>query len=71
MLARTDTHALVNLEPRHVDVEVHIQRIPGIAIVDLADLAVQEAKHRTRNGVASAFCRSSNIPRRGTRNARS
>ncbi len=55
MLARAVTHALVGLEPRRVDVEVHIQRgIPGFAIVGLVDRAVQEAKHRIRSGVASA-----------------
>jgi len=55
MLARAVTHALVGLDPRHVDVEVHIQRgIPGFAIVGLVDRAVQEAKHRIRSGVASA-----------------
>jgi Predicted ATPase with chaperone activity len=55
MLARAVTHALVGLEPRRVDVEVHIQAgIPGFAIVGLVDRAVQEAKHRIRSGVASA-----------------
>src|SRR3954469_17404061 len=55
MLARAVTHALVGLEPRRVDVEVHIQRgIPSFAIVGLVDRAVQEAKHRIRSGVASA-----------------
>src|SRR3954464_6764566 len=55
MLARAITHALVGLEPRRVDVEVHIQAgIPGFAIVGLVDRAVQEAKHRIRSGVASA-----------------
>src|SRR3954452_23396140 len=55
MLARAVTHALVGLEPRRVDVEVHIQDgIPGFAIVGLVDRAVQEAKHRIRSGVASA-----------------
>jgi len=49
------THALVGLEPRRVDVEVHIQDgLPGFAIVGLVDRAVQEAKHRIRSGVASA-----------------
>ena len=55
MLARAVTHALVGLEPRRVDVEVHIHNgIPGFAIVGLVDRAVQEAKHRIRSGVASA-----------------
>src|SRR3954468_6888585 len=55
MLARAITHALVGLEPRRVDVEVHIQLgVPGLAIVGLVDRAVQEAKHRIRSGVASA-----------------
>src|ERR671935_253244 len=55
MLARAITHALVGLEPRRVDVEVHIHGgIPGFAIVGLVDRAVQEAKHRIRSGVASA-----------------
>jgi magnesium chelatase family protein len=55
MLARAVTHALVGLDPRRVDVEVHIQGgIPAFAIVGLVDRAVQEAKHRIRSGVASA-----------------
>jgi magnesium chelatase family protein len=55
MLARAITHALVGLEPRRVDVEVHIQKgVPGFAIVGLADRACQEAKHRVRSGIASA-----------------
>ena len=55
MLARAVTHALVGLEPRRVDVEVHIQgSVPAFAIVGLVDRAVQEAKHRIRSGVASA-----------------
>jgi magnesium chelatase family protein len=55
MLARAVTHALVGLEPRRVDVEVHIDNgIPGFAIVGLVDRAVQEAKHRIRSGIASA-----------------
>src|SRR5438552_5822883 len=55
MLARAVTHALVGLEPRRVDVEVHIHGgVPGFAIVGLVDRAVQEAKHRIRSGVASA-----------------
>src|SRR6266498_15855 len=55
MLARAITHALVGLEPRRVDVEVHIQgSVPAFAIVGLVDRAVQEAKHRIRSGVASA-----------------
>ena len=55
MLARTVTHALVGLEARRVEVEVHLQGgLPGFAIVGLADRACQEAKHRVRSGVASA-----------------
>ena len=55
MLARAITHALVGLEPRRVDVEVHVHGgVPGFAIVGLVDRAVQEAKHRIRSGVASA-----------------
>jgi magnesium chelatase family protein len=55
MLARAVTHALVGLEPRRVDVEVHIQgSVPAFAIVGLVDRAVQEAKHRIRSGIASA-----------------
>jgi magnesium chelatase family protein len=55
MLARAITHALVGLDPRRVDVEVHIDSgIPGFAIVGLVDRAVQEAKHRIRSGIASA-----------------
>src|SRR4051795_8013250 len=55
MLARAITHALVGLEPRRVDVEVHIDNgIPGFAIVGLVDRAVQEAKHRIRSGIASS-----------------
>src|ERR1051325_10510736 len=55
MLAHAVTHALVGLEPRRVDVEVHIQgAVPSFAIVGLVDRAVQEAKHRIRSGVASA-----------------
>src|SRR3989442_3066128 len=49
------THALVGLDPRRVEVEVHLQRgTPGFAIVGLADRACQEAKHRVRSGIASA-----------------
>jgi len=55
VLARAVTHALVGLEPRRVEVEVHLQPgIPGFAIVGLADRACQEAKHRVRSGVVSA-----------------
>jgi magnesium chelatase family protein len=55
MLARVVTHALVGLEPRRVDVEVHLQGgVPGFAIVGLADRACQEAKHRVRSGIKSA-----------------
>src|ERR1043165_259716 len=55
MLARAITHGLVGLEPRRLDVEVHIDNgIPGFAIVGLVDRAVQEAKHRIRSGIASA-----------------
>jgi magnesium chelatase family protein len=55
MLARVVTHALVGLEPRRVDVEVHLAGgLPGFAIVGLADRACQEAKHRVRSGIKSA-----------------
>ena len=55
MLGRTVTHALVGLEARRVEVEVHLQNgVPGLAIVGLADRACQEAKHRVRSGIASA-----------------
>jgi magnesium chelatase family protein len=55
VLARTVTHALVGLDARKVEVEVHLQNgIPGLAIVGLADRACQEAKHRVRSGIASA-----------------
>src|SRR3954453_20663340 len=55
MLARTVTHALVGLDPRRVEVEVHLQRgVPAFAIVGLADRACQEAKERVRSGIASA-----------------
>src|SRR5215210_1883794 len=58
VVARAVTHALVGLEPRRVDVEVHIQGgVPSFAIVGLVDRAVQEAKHRIRSGVASAALR--------------
>jgi magnesium chelatase family protein len=58
VLARAITHALVGLEPRRVDVEVHIRgTVPSFAIVGLVDRAVQEAKHRIRSGVASAQLR--------------
>jgi magnesium chelatase family protein len=53
--ARALTHALVGLEPRHVEVEAHLQNgLPGFAIVGLADRACQEAKHRVRSGITSA-----------------
>ncbi len=56
MLARAVTHALVGLEPRRVEVEVHLQGgLPAFAIVGLADRACQEAKHRLRSGIASAL----------------
>ena len=55
MLGSTVTHALVGLEARKVEVEVHLQNgVPGLAIVGLADRACQEAKHRVRSGIASA-----------------
>jgi magnesium chelatase family protein len=55
VLARTITHALVGLDARKVEVEVHLQNgLPGLAIVGLADRACQEAKHRVRSGIASA-----------------
>jgi magnesium chelatase family protein len=55
VLAKANTHALVGLEPRRVEVEAHLQPgIPGFAIVGLADRACQEAKHRVRSGVVSA-----------------
>src|SRR5512132_2808392 len=55
VLARTLTHALVGLETRRVEVEVHLENgVPGFTIVGLADRACQEAKHRVRSGIASA-----------------
>ncbi|HEX6699364.1 MAG TPA: YifB family Mg chelatase-like AAA ATPase [Gaiellaceae bacterium] len=55
MLAQAVTYCLVGLEPRRVEVEAHLQRaLPALAIVGLADRAVQEAKERVRSGVASA-----------------
>jgi magnesium chelatase family protein len=55
VLARTITHALVGLDARKVEVEVHLQNgLPGLAIVGLADRACQEAKHRVRSGITSA-----------------
>jgi predicted ATPase with chaperone activity len=54
MLARAVTHALVGLEPRRVDVEVHIQTgIPAFAIVGLVDRAV---RWRTRSTAKHALC---------------
>jgi magnesium chelatase family protein len=55
MLARATTHALVGLEAKPVEVEVHLQRgVPGLAIVGLPDKACQEAKERVRSGIKSA-----------------
>ena len=55
MLARTVTHALVGIEPRRVEVEVHIERgLKAFTIVGLPDKACQEAKERVRSGLASA-----------------
>ena len=57
MLARSITHALVGLEARRVEVEVHLQnQVPAFAIVGLADRACQEAKHRVSSGIRSAEC---------------
>src|SRR3954470_10345920 len=54
-IARTITHALVGLEPRRVEVEVHLQDgSPVFTIVGLADRACQEAKERVRSGITSA-----------------
>jgi magnesium chelatase family protein len=57
MLARAVTYALVGIEPRRVEVEAHLRKaqLPGFTIVGLADRACQEAKHRVRSGVMSAF----------------
>ena len=55
MLGRADTHALVGLDPRRVEVEAHIQDgVPAFAIVGLADRACQEARQRVRSGIESA-----------------
>ncbi|MBA3412858.1 MAG: ATP-binding protein, partial [Actinobacteria bacterium] len=55
MLARAVTHVLVGLEPRRVEVEVHLRgQVPGFAIVGLVDKACQEAKERVRSSIASA-----------------
>ena len=55
MLARAITHALVGLEPRRVDVEVHIDNgIPGFAIVGLVRPRRAGGQHRIRSGIASA-----------------
>ena len=57
VLARAITHALVGLEARRVEVEVHLQeQVPAFTIVGLADRACQEAKERVRSGVRSAAC---------------
>jgi magnesium chelatase family protein len=58
VLARTVTHALVGLEPRRVEVEVHVRDgLPGLTIVGLADRACQEARERLRSGVRAAELR--------------
>src|SRR5918995_2845498 len=55
MLARALTHTLVGLDPRRVEVEVHLQRgVPAFTIVGLVDRACQEAKERVRSGISSA-----------------
>src|SRR6266487_3106430 len=55
MLARAVKHALLDLEPRRVEVEAHVQNgVPALAIVGLADRACQEARERVRSGVAAA-----------------
>jgi magnesium chelatase family protein len=55
VLARAVTHALVGLEARTVEVEVHLQRgVPAFTIVGLPDKACQEAKERVRSGITSA-----------------
>ncbi len=55
MLARAVSHALVGLEARRVEVEVHVSgQVPGFTIVGLVDRACQEAKERVRSGIASA-----------------
>jgi magnesium chelatase family protein len=56
MLGRALTHALVGLDARAVEVEAHIHDgMVGFSIVGLADRACQEAKHRVRSGIESAF----------------
>jgi magnesium chelatase family protein len=55
VLARTITHALVGLEARRVEVEVHLHGgLQAFTIVGLADRACQEAKERVRSGITSA-----------------
>ena len=56
MIGRAVTFALVGLDPRRVEVEVHLPSgVPAFAVVGLADRACQEAKHRVRSGVASSL----------------
>ena len=58
MLARAVTHAVVGLDSRRVEIEVHIRgQSPAFAIVGLADRAVQEAKERVRSAVRCAELR--------------
>jgi len=55
VLARTVTHALVDLEARRVEVEANVHGgLPGFTIVGLADRACQEAKERVKSGIYSA-----------------
>jgi magnesium chelatase family protein len=55
VLARAITFALVGLEPRRVEVEVHVRSgVPSFTIVGLADRACQEAKQRVLSGIKSA-----------------
>jgi magnesium chelatase family protein len=55
VLARAITFALVGLEPRHVEVEAHVQSgVPSFTLVGLVDRACQEAKQRVRSGIKSA-----------------
>src|SRR5262249_17236478 len=57
MLGRALTHALEGLDTRAVEVEADLRSgtIGSFAIVGLADRACQEAKHRVRSGIMSAF----------------
>jgi magnesium chelatase family protein len=58
MLARAITHAVVGLDSRRVEIEVHILgQSPAFSIVGLADRAVQEAKERVRSAVRCAELR--------------